>query len=227
MTNSEIKRKAFEFQKEFGLNEITYPALYDVAEAMGYTIVLFHHLDNDEDVQQLINSLHLGEQVLGSRGFTYTDRNCRLIFIHESLTQAEKKLILCHELGHVYCGHCERASIIGLDVQQEHEANEFVHYLLMPAPISFSLIFYRRHRRSLTIVVLFILLLCTAFAAYRITRSHEIRFVTTTGSKYHKEDCIFVMDKENVREVTPEEIRIGYYQPCQVCMPASGEHSHS
>lgn len=39
--------------------------------------------------------------------------------------------MLSHEEGHIWNKHLAKQSIFGEDVIQEHEANEFAHYLLL------------------------------------------------------------------------------------------------
>ena len=44
-------------------------------------------------------------------------------------------------------------------------------------------------------------------------------YVTPTGKKYHREDCIFIKDKKNVERLTDKEYYSGEYDPCQICLP--------
>ncbi len=44
-------------------------------------------------------------------------------------------------------------------------------------------------------------------------------YITDTGHKYHRADCIFVKNKENVRRLTEEEFFSGDYEPCEMCLP--------
>lgn len=126
--NARIKAK--EFLKEYRLNKVTLEALRSIIQSQGYTIVEFNHIFNDEYVATLIQALELDAMVEKSRGFTYADRKRRLVFLHEDLSDSEKLLVLAHEEGHIYCEHFSSAAIIGRDVAQEHEANEFTHYIL-------------------------------------------------------------------------------------------------
>ena len=44
-------------------------------------------------------------------------------------------------------------------------------------------------------------------------------YITESGEKYHKEDCIFVKDKKNVERLTETDYYSGEYEPCQICLP--------
>lgn len=49
---------------------------------------------------------------------------------------------MAHELGHIYCKHFGYGTIIGTDVQDEQEANEFEHYILnIPNSIKTEILF--------------------------------------------------------------------------------------
>ena len=118
-----IKNVAETFIKKYKLTIVDYSALKNTATEMGYTIIEYDSVYNDTDVETVIHNLDLGQVVLQSRGFTYADKNHRLIFINEELTEDEKVLVLAHELGHIECGHLSSQHIIGRDVIEEHEAN--------------------------------------------------------------------------------------------------------
>lgn len=71
---------------------------------MGYTVIYFNNVLNDKNVTELIEALGLSLISERSKGFTYTDDNYRLIFIHEELADKEAAVVLAHELGHIRCG---------------------------------------------------------------------------------------------------------------------------
>ena len=132
MSSTEAKLKAKKFLKEFGCGKIDYDFLKKVVDQQGYTVVEYNHIFNDEDVETLIEALKLSDNIIRSRGFTYADQNHRIVFVHEDLSPAEKLLVLAHEEGHIFCGHMRNGPIIGKDVQEEFEANEFAHFILNP-----------------------------------------------------------------------------------------------
>ena len=56
----------------------------------------------------------------------------------------------------------------------------------------------------------------------KLTKDRYGKFLenlTSTGNKYHEEECIFVKDKTNTRRLTIEEFESGDYEPCDICLP--------
>ena len=148
MKNNTAKQSAKSFQREFSIYGITYPALKEAVEKQGYTVVEFNHIYNEEAVACRIDALNISDAVLRSRGFTYADCNHRVVFIHEDLSDDEKLMVLAHEEGHIYCRHMNTSPIIGHDVQDEYEANEFAHYLLNPSSSSKIKHILHRHKNQ-------------------------------------------------------------------------------
>lgn len=222
-----MKRKAREFLKEFGLSQVTLEDLRRVLASQGYTIVEFNHIFNEECVAQLIEALRLDEMVEKVKGFTYADSQRRIVFLHEDLSEKEKLLVLAHEEGHIYCNHFSVAPIIGRDVVEEHEANEFTHYLLnADTGRKFQNVF-SRHKQTIAVVAaaaVALTLLVALFAGNQQRQSSRtVYYITATGNKYHKRDCMYIKGKDNVITVTMSELRDGGYEPCGVCLPQGNE----
>lgn len=127
--HKKIRKKARAFIHKHHLTTTDFKSVRNAAKAEGYNIVEFNHLCNDKDVNVLVEALHLTEYVRSAKGFTYADNNYRIIFLHEDLNDTEKTVVLLHELGHIVLGHLSSNNIIGNDVVQEFEANEFSHYV--------------------------------------------------------------------------------------------------
>lgn len=130
MTIAAVDKEVLHFRKEYKIKKATYPVLSEIAEKTGYTVILFRSFQNDANVDQLINALGFSNDLLKSRGFTYSSGEFRLVFINDGLSDKEKTIVLSHELGHIVLGHVGRAPVIGHDVQEEFEANEFSTFLL-------------------------------------------------------------------------------------------------
>ena len=220
---NKAREKAKAFLKEYQLDQVTLEEIRRTLTGQGYTIVTFNHLVNDEPVAALIEALSLEEAVRKSRGFTYADQNHRLVFVHEDLSEEEERLVLVHEEGHIYCDHFSSLPVIGRDVAQEHEANEFTHYILNPtAGRKLGRLIKKRKAglllaaAVLVLAVVGLLLLPdrqqpqTAIAEY---------YLTASGDKYHEQECIFIKNKTNVRQMTREELESGDYTPCGICLP--------
>lgn len=221
--NKNIKRIANAFIKKHKIKTVDYSVLKAVAADVGYTIIEFNGICNDKDVETIIQNLNIGDVINKSRGFTYASKECRLIFINEDLNDDEKILVLSHELGHIACEHLSTLPIIGKDVKDEYEANEFSHYLLEHN-------FYRKvknifnfHRVKIiaTFVVLCICIgLITVYSINsNMNKYTDNLYITSTGTCYHEKDCIFVKNKTNARRLTVEEFEEGIYSPCDICLP--------
>ncbi len=216
MTTSEIRKKTLSFKKEFGIKRCVSSALYSAIEKQGYTIVEYNNIYNDENVEQLLDALKLKDVAKKLRGFTYADRNYRIVFLHDSLSESEKTIVLAHEAGHIYLSHLSSEMRMGRDVQEEYEANEFAHYLLNPPS---------DNRRAVKTVCAVSVLLLAVLGAL-VIRNAYVRgkyygdfYVTSSGEKYHERQCIFVRNKTNIHRLTKEEFEDGKYEPCKVCLP--------
>lgn len=222
MTN-QVKQKAEKFIKEYKLYDVTYKNLKAAAMAMGYVVVEFNSHYNDEHVENLIDALKIKHYAETSRGFTYVDTDNRIIFVNQSLNDYEKLVVLSHEIGHVYLNHFNTGNIIGNDVIQEKDANEFSHYLLKK---NLKMRIYskiHKNKKVSIICAVTVLIIAVGTAGTGITKKQQSYYgqyyVTQTGNKFHKKDCIFVKNKTNIHRLTKEEFQEGKYQPCNTCLP--------
>ncbi len=223
MTNREIQKKAKEFKRKLGLLDCTYAELRKITEKQGYTIVEFNHVVNEDAVKTLTDSLGLQENISHSKGFTYADKNYRIVFVHEDLSEEEKTKILAHENGHIYLGHFASSQVIGKDVQEEYEANEFAHYLQtdsVTTKMQNSIIKHKKTYVAFVSVLLVLAIIATAVGYIEKEKQYYGEYyITETGKRYHERDCIFVKDKNNIRRLTVEQFEAGEYEPCGICLP--------
>lgn len=207
----EIKRKVRRFRREYNIRTCTLPALTQAFEKQGFTIIWFNPVLNDKDVETVVHALGLEERIARSNGFIYIDRNYRLLFVNESLTDQEKILVMAHEEGHYYCGH--KSGNKAISVVEEYEANEFAHYLLYVNPLS-------RHKKYIAVGAVAAVLAVGGFKGaqeYHDRQLYEGEFyVTAHGAKYHRESCVTIQGHE-IRRLTKEDV--GKYEPCSVCQP--------
>lgn len=217
------KKAACDFMKEFRVTDLYVPRICEILDKQGYTVVYFNSLYNEPNVANLIRELNLAELIKDRRGFTYADINTRIVFVNEDLSEQEKLLVLLHEEGHIYCGHLKEQSVIGRDVIQEYEANEFVHYMLNATPWQKLKSMLCRHRKLVLIAsVILVLLTSSCVTVGCILRNQAYYgefYITQTGTKYHKKDCIFVKDKNSISRLTKEQFESGAYEPCKICLP--------
>lgn len=221
--NKKIKKNVHKFIKQYQLKRISVDSLSEVVEKLGYTLILFDKTLNSSDVQTIINSLNLQELISCSRGFTYADSNYRLLFINENLNDEEKVLVLSHEIGHIILNHIKSGTVIGNDVKEEYEANEFAHYLLNPNLINRTKIMIACHKKTTTIVSIILMVVILTGITILIVKKYRSQYgdyyVTDSGNKYHKKECIFVKDKKNVSKLTKEDFEAGLYDACDMCLP--------
>lgn len=242
-----MKRKVRRFLREYRIREISSKQLIRALREQGYTVLKFNRLCNDEDLDELIDALHLRGYIASSRGFTYANADYRLVFVHEDLSEKESCMVLAHEQGHITCGHMDKQPILGEDVRQENEANEFAHCLLKPGAWERIKMWIRRHRMLASVLAALCALLIIAGVIWsrqgkpsedftddseQIEDSGEPSeenedfgeyYITATGDRYHTADCGFVKDKPNVRRMTKEEYASGLFTPCSRCLPEEDE----
>lgn len=203
------------FIKEMNIKRADANAAYDAIEKLGYTLINFNSSYNSKEVQSVIDALSLNELTGIARAFTYQDENYRLVFVNEDLNEHEKCIVLFHELGHIYMKHANQRLLIGNDVVEEYEANEFVHYIMNGGLIKGKK-FY-----ALTAAAAIIVVIIGVICSMNIAKSRDYSefYVTETGSKYHRESCVHVKEKSDRRQITKEEYESGEYEPCNICNP--------
>jgi len=218
-----IKKKAKSFIRKHKLKTVSFENLKAVAEKSGYTVIEYNTSYNDENVRTIIFNLNLQKEIVMSKGFTYVDKNYRLIFINEDLTDEEKTLVLTHELGHIECGHLSLQYIIGKDIKEEHEANEFSHYLLNVNMITKGRITVSEHKKLfVAVIILLLITLITSVVIVSVKKEKSYYadyYITSSGSKYHKKECIFVKNNKTAKRLTKEEFETEKYSACNICLP--------
>ncbi len=223
MTRQEIKKQVKQFKIKFGISKCDYDGLKKATEQQGYTIVEYNQVSNDGSVQVLIDTLSLADYISHSKGFTYADQNYRIVFIHEDLTDEEKVKVLAHENGHIFLQHFSSSQVIGKDVQEEYEANEFAHYIQLNSFADKVRNNIANHKRAyiFTLILLIAIIIIGVFLGMRENEKqyYDDYYITSTGNKYHKEDCIFVKDKTNTERLTKEQFESEEYEPCAMCLP--------
>ncbi|MCH5194517.1 MAG: ImmA/IrrE family metallo-endopeptidase [Oscillospiraceae bacterium] len=214
------KLMAGEFVRKYRLTEVTSACLEKILEQMGYTIANF---GSNEASDTIISELKLRSYADNTRGFTYADSNYRIVFIDEGLSEEERRIVLAHETGHILCGHFGAVPVIGNDVMEEYEANEFVHWLLNPNIFVRAKAGIVRHK-IITAVCAVSLAIAAVIGVFAVKMTEERiyygeYYVTASGSKYHVSDCRIIKDKSNTRRLTKEDMELGKYDPCEVCIP--------
>ncbi len=223
MASNKAKATASRFIREFGFHTVSLSALEEIMGRQGYTIIEYNNIHNDEAVAALLRELELEKHAARTKGFTYADSKYRLVFIHEDLSEAERLFVLAHEEGHIYCDHFSSVPILGRDVIEEHEANEFSHYILRRHSLLRARSCLRSHWKAVAISLAAVALVAAGLVLYAgqlKERSYYGEFyITSAGNKYHERGCIFTKDKSTVRRMTLSEFESGAYEPCGICLP--------
>lgn len=209
-------KSAKEFKKKYGVTKLNSRILQSIIESQGYTFIEFNGIADSEKVQTLIELLNLEQDIQSSRCFIYQDGYHRLLFIHEELNEDERLIVLAHEEGHIWNNHLQGSNTAYEDVIQEHEANEFAHYILKDP----SLVL--RKRKVFIAGFVFLLILFSGIVAklkYNSATYTNNLYLTDSGEKYHRKQCVYVKDRIDRHRMTLEEYESGEYEACSVCFP--------
>ncbi len=219
---TDIKKLAKGFQKKYNVKKLDCATMKSIMQEQGFTVIEYNKTLSDDNVFTIVTALNLREQIELSNGFTYTDSNYRLVFIHEELSEEEKLIVLAHEEGHIYCEHFGHSPIIGFDVADEFEANEFAHYILNPSPMSKLTAFLRRNLIFIVIAALLTAILagCTVLknAKKKEDSYYGEYYISSTGGKYHIFDCPYIKNNKTAERLTKEDYYSGIYTPCHSCL---------
>ena len=215
----QVRKIAGEYLRRRISGALTSEKIISVLESQGYTVVQYNSVSNSSDISELAALLGVSEYIRSSKGFTYADSNNRIVFLNEDLSEEERVYVLLHEQGHILCRHLCEGNILGNDVVQEHEANEFVHFVLYP---TLGMKIAQRRKQiiiSLSAIIAAVTIIAFIGAVNQQKTYYGEYYITETGHKYHKADCVFVKNKTNVRRLTEEEFVSGEFEACEMCLP--------
>lgn len=215
-----IKRCAYSLLSQYRLQGITLDNLVYIIEDQGYEIV--EYCFEDLGTQHLLNKIGLIDYAKARKAFTYKQGLSRFVFIFEDLSAKEKLLALAHEVGHIVCNHLKDGNV-ECSVDEEYEANEFAHHLLHPGIwLGFKVWLITHKKGVIAITSVVLALVIGAVIIKNVSRSRSYYgeyYITESGEKYHKEDCIFVKDKNNIERLTEKDYYSDEYEACQICLP--------
>lgn len=226
MDSKRGKKAAFAILRDNKIKSITLDNIVFLLGERGYEIIDYS-TDHKEEFDALIDSLQVDSLIFTQNAFTYKKADIKAVFVNEQLSAEEKKYVLAHELGHIECGHLERNYFSGSDVADEYEANEFAHSLLAPSFVNSIFLKLSYHKRIVVYAVIVMVLIGAICGGLlykkRIDSYHGEYYLTNSGERYHKQNCIYIKEKENVHRLTVEEYESGKYEPCKVCLPEGEE----
>lgn len=195
-----------------------------VIKNQGFVIAEYSSFDNDNsDSRALLKNLNLLEYAANVKGFTYANADLRIVFINEDLSEEEKIVVLLHEEAHILFKHYSHLPVFGESIKEELEANLFVNAVLQPSFIEKLKVVAILNKKYLQVAMGITLLISIIAVSYeynvRESSYHGKYYVTRSGKKYHKENCLAVKNRTNTRRITVEEVKEGRYTPCKICLP--------
>ena len=206
---NKARRLAYHLLVRYGLSVPSLDDIVRIISQEGFDIIDYD--PSSSAVQELTQTLSLNSHILAQNAFLYTNHDVKLLFIRDSLDAEEKRIASAHELGHIVCGHT------GSTVQEEYEANEFVHYFLRPS-VCIRVYNTVRKRKLVTAGILLLLsCLCIGINA-AISSRYSDYYISQNGKKYHLRNCTIIHDKTGLRRLTNDEVSLGIYEPCHVCL---------
>lgn len=213
------QREARAFLSEFHHRPFSVSDLEKALQAQGFSLVEYSRLSNGRDVTTLLTSLQLFDYAAKQSAFTYQDPNLRIVFLQENLSQHEQMILLSHELGHILCGHLNRAATTGpgSGILEEQEANDFSAQLMRYNETC-------RPRRTVTLIALclVVLVLAAVVTVGAVHRENPTVYLTESGQCYHKADCKYIVGKDNTTAVTLRQAKASGYDACTWCFGHSG-----
>ena len=215
------KLKVDSLFSQYKLSKINLDNLIYIIEDQGFEIIEFEPGDGLL-TNSLIHDLKLTSYAQAGKAFAYQQGSAKFVFVCEDMSAKEKLYALAHEVGHIFCLHL-RDGNMEYSVHEEYEANEFAHHLLHPNFIDNIKRWITEHKKSVvvgtTITLVIITLVFVVAGIIKTNSYYGDYYVTETGKKYHREDCIFIKDKKNVERLTDKDYYSGEYDPCQICLP--------
>lgn len=219
-----IRKTAYTVLRKHKIINPSLDDLVQIAKELGFDVIDYPKFSSESSAEVLIRELGLESFAKNGKSFLYKNNKIKLIFLCETMDAKEKLYALAHELGHIYCGHLKNGICCNeADMEEEHEANEFAHYLLHPRWANKATQVVCRHK--MLSIFIAILIICCIISIPVITQVHLNQsyygeyYVTKNGKKYHTKNCQIIKDKTNTHRLTVDEYDTGEYEPCQICLP--------
>lgn len=204
--------------------------LKELIQSNGFTIIEYNKYNNDPEVNELIQTLKIENQIATENSFVYVNGNIKFVFINSDLKPSEKITLLCHELGHICDKRLDAPNHMYSKIEREAFANEFAHHLEHPSLLT-KIVSTFLKRKFVCILVSLLLLLApggiyiannpqvkAVFGTHESTYLTQPYYVTTTGIRYHKDFCKHVKYKTNTTQMAIDEAISKGYTPCLDCI---------
>lgn len=234
MKNNSARRIAFKTlikNKLYSLPD--YDELEHIIESNQFTIINYKKYTNSEYVSELIKKLRIENDIERSDSFLYWKGNLRFVFLNADVSDDDKRILLCHELGHILDPDIKNSNYS--KIKKEEFANEFVCFIKSPSILSRLCVFIIKNLKFL-LTIIFIIACFSGFLLFKgsppyernasvikgistISNSDTMYYVTKSGDRYHRKHCIVVKTRKNLTEYTLDEAIDAGYTPCLICFP--------
>lgn len=212
--------KIYTIKKALKGKRLTFVNVENILQSLGYSVVLFNTYSGDMELERY----ELADKKGKLKAFTYS-QTAHIVFLDANLHADDKLYLLLHELGHIVLGHVGDGKLVTRNkILIDIEADNFAYSIL-------------NNRRNWLYVILFVFILYSVIitAGFLNTRTAPAEvvtqveppqattqnidtvYVTPTGKKYHKQNCMYVKGK-NLTELTRTQAE-NIYTPCSVCNP--------
>lgn len=216
MKNNSVVRAACKFIHKELKGKKDVKAITQYLQSIGYFISSY----DIEEENELILKYRLDAKVKTVHAFTIVTEESKTVYVCNMLSAENRKYAIIHETGHIILGHLDSSDFASSDRLREMEADTFAYAVLNYEP--------SHNHLYLAFVVLTAIVLVSLFRGYvpeivdnialsQSVEAGDMAYLTPTGSKYHRESCVYVQNKDCIRVEKDEAQRV--YGPCSICNP--------
>lgn len=221
--NDSVIKAAIKFIKKDLKKKIDFKTVSNALKSKGYNITFYDISKKNE----IIDEYGLTDFSKSVEAFTIKKKDLRIVFINSKVSAEDKLNLLLHEAGHIVLNHVDTDVLIANGRLQEIEADTFAYTVLntpkrnkfMPLMIAAVAVIFFVTGFVLASIINKPITVTDEYDAVSIIgeSSSEYVYITPSGKKYHRENCIYTTNK-NCIKITKEEAH-NNYEPCLVCNP--------
>lgn len=204
MTEKQIKKVAKKFLKGVK-GEINFDTCEAYINTQGYKVFFFNTPNGDKEIYRYA----LTERASQVKAFAYRG-TAKLIFIDANSSAEDKLYLLLHEIGHILLGHLEIKLSARSGILCDIDASTFAHCVLNPVKKS------GRYVAIAAAVCVLLSAACVFHAPASAPQEYNV-YITATGAKYHRNNCIHIRDAKFASIEKSEAEKL--FDPCSVCNP--------
>ena len=209
--NKSVSKAAIKFIKKDIKKKTDFKSVASYLKTQGYAVVFYEHDKNNE----LIDKYNLSEYSKTVDAFTFRKNDLKIVFINANISSEDKLFLLLHETGHIILEHLSEDKLISNSRLQDIEADAFAHTVLNPPKTKLSIpVWIACIILSLSFASGVALSATSPSAA---TAAESYVYITSTGDKYHRKECIFANRTKTMAVEKSEAKQI--HEPCLVCNP--------